>query len=50
MTVAELADVLWPRRLVGEHAYRLAEPDHELARRIHEMLVVPSTNGNPLVS
>lgn len=45
MTEDELAEKLRPVALVGGYVYRLAEPDHIVARKVREMKVVPSTEG-----
>lgn len=46
MSRDELAEKLQPRRLVGRHEYRLAEPDYEIADLVLGMNEVPNTRGS----
>jgi hypothetical protein len=42
----DLAENLRPRRLVGDHEYRLEQPDFEVAEKILAMKEVPNTEGS----
>jgi V8-like Glu-specific endopeptidase len=44
LTVDQLAEMLRPRRLVGDVEYRLEKPDYELAKKIMARDAVPVTN------